>query len=307
MLGCVLGAAIGDALGHPTEFLDPAAIRARWGERGLTGFELWWDGPDGRFAPYTDDTQMAECVLRSLIEQRVGGWDLDRTMGDLAERFVAWMKHPQGGHRAPGNACLAGCQALAAGTPWREAGGPDAGGCGSVMRAWPFGLAWIDDPGRAERDAVAHSALTHRAPIALAACAGLAQGVAAAVRGEDPAEVCRLMTQAAFRYDERTGGMIGWAVSEAREGVEPDVVFDRLRAWAAHEAIAAAAYLFARHPDDPRAAMLEGANTPGDSDSIASIAGALIGARVGLSRLPPEWVEGVERSAELLELGRALA
>ena len=76
----------------------------------------------------------------------------------------------------------------------------------------------------------------------------------------------------------------------------------RLEGWAAHEAIAAAAYVLARHSEDPRAAILEGANTPGDSDSIATLAGALIGGRVGLARLPTEWVSRVERSNELLAL-----
>src|SRR5439155_17604489 len=78
-------------------------------------------------------------------------------------------------------------------------------------------------------------------------------------------------------------------------------------AWAAHEAIAAAVYLFTRHPDDPRTAILEGANTPGDSDSIATLAGSLVGARAGLGALPAEWVRDVERSDELLELARSLS
>jgi ADP-ribosylglycohydrolase len=96
--------------------------------------------------------------------------------------------------------------------------------------------------------------------------------------------------------------MMKQAVEDATTGVEPDVTLDRLRGWAAHEAIAAALYVFVRHPSEPRAAILEGANTPGDSDSIASIAGALVGARCGLGALPAEWVRDVERSEELLAL-----
>jgi ADP-ribosylglycohydrolase len=84
--------------------------------------------------------------------------------------------------------------------------------------------------------------------------------------------------------------------------VGPEVTLNRLRAWAAHEAIAAAVYLFARYPDDPAGAILEGANTPGDSDSIATLAGAMLGARCGVGALPAEWVRDVERSDELQEL-----
>ena len=54
-----------------------------------------------------------------------------------------------------------------------------------------------------------------------------------------------------------------------------------LRGWAADEAIASAVYLFARNKNNIQKAMYEGVNTPGDSDSIATLAGALIGAYSG--------------------------
>src|SRR3954470_10090665 len=74
--GAVLGAAIGDAMGHPTEFSSSVAeIRAKYGPQGVTKFELYWDRGGRHFAPYTDDTQMAEAVLRALLESR--GADLD--------------------------------------------------------------------------------------------------------------------------------------------------------------------------------------------------------------------------------------
>lgn len=300
--GAVLGAAIGDAMGHPTEFLSMAQIHSRFGPDGVRGFALWWTRDGQRFAPYTDDTQMAEIVLRSLIDGRIAGQDLEATMRRIAEGFVGWMRAPQGGHRAPGNACLAGCRALEAGAHWREAGGAKAGGCGSVMRAFPFGLVFADDVERAEHWAVAHSSLTHRDPIALAACAAMAVGTRGALLRTEVPKLLAEMVQAAGRWSAPTAAMMQQAWDEARDGTPPSVTLDRLRAWAAHEAIAAAVYLFARHPDDPRAAILEGANTPGDSDSIATLAGALVGARVGASGLPQAWVAGVERSGALLEL-----
>jgi len=98
--------------------------------------------------------------------------------------------------------------------------------------------------------------------------------------------------------------MMEQAIHEARTGIPPETTLDRLHGWAAHEAIAAACYIFARHPSDPAAAILEGANTPGDSDSLATLAGALTGARCGLDALPPAWVHDVERSDELRGLAR---
>ena len=305
--GAVLGAAIGDAMGHPTEFMSMEDIRSQWGAAGVTGFELWWTRDGVRYAPFTDDTQMAEAVIRGLLDGRDQGLDLDSAMRVLAKHFIEWSKHPQGGHRAPGNACLAGCAQLVHGAPWREAGAPTAGGCGSVMRAWPFGLMFQDDVEKAEQWAVEHSRLTHNDPIALAACAALSVGTALLVRGEDTDVVIPAMVQAAERWCATTARMMEQAVDEARRGVLPDVTLDRLRGWAAHEAIAGAVYVFMRHKDNPQAAILEGANTPGDSDSIASIAGALAGAHCGLSALPADWVRDVERSAELRRLADRIA
>src|SRR5688572_25720635 len=70
----VLGAAIGDAMGHPTEFLSVREIERRFGPLGVQGYELYIEREGVRFAPYTDDTQMAEVVLRTLLEGRAGAW-----------------------------------------------------------------------------------------------------------------------------------------------------------------------------------------------------------------------------------------
>ncbi len=307
MAGAVLGGAIGDAIGHPTEFIGSLArIHEEYGPDGVTGFELFWERDGRRFAPYTDDTQMAEVVLRALLQGRHEGADLDATMRMMATGFIRWSDHPQGGHRAPGNACLSGCRALAHGAHWSEAGGATAGGCGSVMRAYPFGLVFSGDLSKAERWAVAHSRLTHGDPIALAASAAMAVGMARIVSDDPLDTVISEMVAAACRYSPKTAGMMAHAIDDAQSGVPPTVTLDRLRAWAAHEAIASAVYLLARHPDDPRAAILEGANTPGDSDSIATLGGALVGARVGLAAIPTDWVRDIERSEVLLALAASV-
>lgn len=306
--GCVLGAAIGDALGHPTEFVRSfEAIERRFGLGGVKGFVLYWEEDGKRFAPYTDDTQMAELTLLTLVRAREEDWELEQAMPELARRFVEWLHAPQGGHRAPGNSCQAGCRALEAGEAWAEAGGEQAGGCGSVMRAYPAGLVFFDDAEKAETWAVAQSKLTHRAPIAFAACAALARATALCFAGADPARVLEAMIQGAARYDEGTAAMIDAAIRDAQSGVEPTVVLQRLQGWAAHECIAAAAYVYARHHASFSSAVLEAANTPGDSDSIATLVGGLIGAALGASAIPEAWQRDLERTDELSALAARCA
>jgi ADP-ribosylglycohydrolase len=309
ILGAVLGAAIGDALGYPVEFIRSAQeIRDRYGPDGVTGYVRYRQEEGGRrFAPYSDDTQMAEVVLRSLIWSRASSADLDATMRHMAKGFVLWSRQPQGGHRAPGNACMSGCRALGAGDPWYESGAADAGGCGSVMRSYPFGIVFAHDSTRAEAWAVEHSKMTHRAPIALAACAAMSNGVVLALEEPSAEVVVEAMIDAASRYDANSAAMIGEAADRAKRGDDPEVVLARFLGWAAHEAIAAAAYVFTRHPGDPRAALLEAVNSPGDSDTIGTLVGALAGARCGLGALPAAWVLDLERSAELLSLAETVA
>jgi ADP-ribosylglycohydrolase len=300
--GVVLGSAIGDALGYPVEFSSMGAIRARFGAAGVTGYVDYRSSAGRRFAPYSDDTQMAQVVLESLLESRAEQADLDGTMRRLANGFVDWARHPRGGHRNPGAACLAGCEALAAGSPWSEAGEESAGGCGSVMRVYPFALVFCDEAERAEEWAVEHSKLTHRSPIAFAACAAFVCGLLALLRDASSAELCSVMSSAAERHDRETASRLRGAERAALTGEPPESVLRRYPGWAAHDAIAAAYYVFARHADDPRAALLEAVNSPGDSDSIGALVGALLGARHGLERLPTEWVDELERSDELMAL-----
>src|SRR5439155_16606285 len=137
-------------------------------------------------------------------------------------------------------ACLAGASQLAGGVHWSVAGGERAGGCGSVMRAYPFGLILADDPDKAEQWAVEHSKMTHRDPIALAACAAMAIGVALTLHDQEVRSVLEAMVEAGRRYSPETADMM--CVADARSEAKPGVILQRLQGWAAHEAISAAVF-----------------------------------------------------------------
>lgn len=149
--------------------------------------------------------------------------------------------------------------------------------------------------------------LTHRAPIAFAACAAFVRGVLALLADASLDEVGELMSAAAEAHDVETARRLRDARRSARAGEPPETVLTRYLGWAAHDAVAAALYVLMRHPDDARAALLEAVNSPGDSDSIGALVGALVGARRGLASLPTEWVTDLERSPELAELAHRAA
>ena len=175
--GSILGLAIGDAIGHPTEFVGSVrAIRQRWGELGVTDMMPAGRHPAGTF---TDDTQMTICVARALV--RAGRAPLDDMMKILGAEFVAWSRSPHN-DRAPGGTCLQGCRALSSGALWRDAGVAKSKGCGAAMRAAPVGLYFSDDFDAMVRVAAAQSSLTHRHPTGIASSVAAAAPVAFVLR-----------------------------------------------------------------------------------------------------------------------------
>ncbi len=317
--GCFLGLAVGDALGHPTEFIDSvAAIRAKYGPAGVTDFAPAGRHPAGTF---TDDTQMTIAVARAL--SRAGHADLDTLMTTLGAELVAWARSPEN-DRAPGGACMRGCSELEARVPWRSAGVRDSKGCGAAMRAAPIGLYFHDDLDALVRVAAAQSALTHRHPTGIASSVAAAAPVAHVVRhgtlsgalAHTRAAVEKVTTSLLIEVgcDDRTAESIGnremLAILDRTEACldrDTDDVCALLgEAWVGEEAVATALWCVLRAEGDYRAAVLRGANSSGDSDSIACIAGAIAGALVGRDGLPAAWAANVERSGLLVGLAEAL-
>ncbi|MFH1808397.1 MAG: ADP-ribosylglycohydrolase family protein [Pseudomonadota bacterium] len=318
-LGSLLGLAIGDALGYPHEFRRCEQVRREIAPAGLTDFVRLQDprfsrpfftGPDHPPGTFTDDTQMSIALAEGLLDVDPVA-DLDTLMQAIARRFIQWSRS-EDNNRAPGSACMTGCANLGRGVPWREAGVADSKGCGSAMRVAPLGLVsndldWVADTARAS------SLLTHGHPAALEGAAACALMVALARQDLDPTAI---HDEVARRCGGRSPDFDAvWRRVPLAIGREPDetlVEFSRGplclgESWVAEEAAASALYCFWRHPDNYRAAVLEGINTDGDSDSIGAIAGSVLGARVGLAGLPEPWVQGVENSTGLQDLARRLA
>lgn len=289
--GCFFGCAIGDALGYPVEFAHV------YPDNPAVGLNT---SPN----KYSDDTQMTRAVAEGLIRGAQSG-SISTAAEEIAEEFVSWMKNPPGGHRAPGNACMHGCYNLAKGVAWDVAGQPwdpktdtGGGGCGAVMRSAPYGLWHHLDQVEAAEWAAQHAKMTHMAPSAQASAAGIAAAVSQALCHDDP-EFVASTVQLVDCYDKHTGALcrdaINWAIHAGSIEDKMDlIVLDKLRAWSGKEALAAGFYCFFRHPDSFESTVLLAVNSPGDSDSIGAVAGALSGAYLGLSKIPEHWKQAIE-------------
>jgi len=295
-MGMMFGLAIGDAMGWPTEFMKTRDIKAKYGPDGIQ------DLPES--ALYTDDTQMTIAIAEALI--KTGGQDLETIMGAVRDEFIKWRYSPEN-NRAPGNACLAGVSNMERGVHWSESGVPDSKGCGSAMRVAPIGYFYQHDPDKLRKVAQASGLCTHGHRTAVAASVGAAYLVKLALdRVANDTMIQELLaftSGISLEFDEAI-----LKVDQCLDWNDEEKALKALgEGWIGEEAVALALYCFLKYPNNYKKTVLRGANTNGDSDSIASIAGGISGAYLGAAALPSEWMTKIENTAYLNELAIHLA
>lgn len=294
--GIVYGLAIGDALGAPTEFLPLALIKEKYGPSGIQ------DLPEP--ALYTDDTQMTIAITEALID--AGDRDTEVLMEAVKKHFLAWLHSPEN-TRAPGRTCLQGVRNLERGVHWSQSGIAESKGCGSAMRAATIGYYYRNDPQRLREVAHATGICTHGHPAADAACIATACIVRLILEGKP---LDRLI-DGVLEFTAGISNELDEAILKVKECLawpdEEKALSYLGKGWIGEEAVALALYCFLRYADHYRAVVVRGATTNGDSDSIACIAGAFSGARLGIDGIPPEWIRRIEKSDYLSDLAERLA
>ncbi|GAA1988809.1 ADP-ribosylglycohydrolase family protein [Catenulispora subtropica] len=325
--GSLFGLAYGDSMGKPTEFRRFEEIVREYGAGGPT------DLPEG--ALVTDDTQMALAVAEALLEQPAGtALEPEPLTASLVRHFLAWAESPDN-NRAPGMTCLRACGLLSQGAAWADASQRGSKGCGANMRVTPIGLVPLLPASTVAGVAQLQAALTHGHPTALAASDLTAFATRRLLEGMAPADLvsalrdrCREQREVyhgtwlgddLWRVPGRTSPedfiSRGWdECAEALDRlaaalVRPDRDADPCRAtgegWIAEEALATALLCFLMYPDEPVRALGRAAATSGDSDSIAALAGAFAGARLGMAAFPADWAERIEYRDRLARAGAA--
>lgn len=293
----LFGLALGDALGYPTEFMSLSEIKKAYGKQGIQ--EL----PNP--ALYSDDTQMTLALAEGLLDAGVNA-DLDTQINAIGRRFIDWRFSPEN-NRAPGVTCIAGVERFASGIAWREAGIANSKGCGSAMRVAAIGCLYQHDEQKLYEVAHASSLITHGHPAAIAGSIAAAYAVKLALDGVPvPQYLPKIMAftdgisdefEQALRHIGHAGA---WADEEA-------ALAHIGEGWVAEEAVALALYCVIRYPDDYAACVRRAANSEGDSDSVACIAGGIMGARLGLDALPAAWRERCEKREYLRDLAARMA
>ncbi len=340
--GCLLGGAVGDALGYPVEFEKRAAILGRVGAAGVHDFLAVPGMPVGAVS---DDTQMtlftADALLRRADGQADGRADGQAVRALMVDAYRDWyvtqtVAGPESvspraprqhsallgeewlfARRAPGLTVMGSLEAIAAGPAAALVGPADnqSKGCGTVMRSAPFGVVLEWSAEDAFRYAAEASAITHGHPTAHVSAGALAMLVrllvgGAALPGAVRAVVVHVEAQEPTGRAE-TSTMLrqalnpvqGWSFTA--ESVDN---FD-VAGWVAEEALGIAVYCALRFPgrDQIEEAFSFAVTHSGDSDSTGAICGNILGAVHGVEAIPERWRAGVEGRGTIAALAEALA
>ncbi len=326
--GCLLGGAVGDALGAPVEFMEIAQIQRRFGPGGVRDFAPAY----GRVGAVTDDTQMtlftAEGLLRAAT--RLAGRGICHPPTVVHHAYLRWLKtqgenpdlEPQTdlnwhvatdgwlvnipalwSRRGPGNTCLSALRnAQQIGQPATN----NSKGCGGVMRVAPVGL--VAHREHAFELGRATAALTHGHPSGSLSAGFLALLIEEIVSGVsiqaaiNTAKLC-LVTQPKH---EEVLQAVEKAEELAKSAASHHSVETLGQGWVAEEALSIALYCTLAAPSLEEAIVLA-VNHSGDSDSTGAITGNICGALYGMAAIPAHWLRTLELRDEITQIADDLA
>lgn len=279
--GCLLGLAVGDALGAHFEGRSPEGIAQKYRrpqdliDRPPYG-ELW----------YTDDTQMMIGVCETLIAH--GEIDQDELARRFAENFEPNRGYGRSAQlvleamRVGDDHCLLAETLLPGGSF----------GNGAAMRVAPIGLAFRDDLAKLWEQARLSSLPTHLHPLGIEGAQLLALAVALA---------CKATTLDRRAFFEQLESFATWTeyagpLSRAKQIQDRRDLALFGNGVAAADSVVTAIASFALTPDDYGATIGNVILLGGDTDTMAAMAGAISGAYLGIEAIPAHLIGLLETS-----------
>jgi poly(ADP-ribose) glycohydrolase ARH3 len=274
----LIGLAVGDATGAPYEGM-PADMIFRMGP----AYSIV-ETPSDRIRYYTDDTQMAIGVAETLIE--CGEIREEALCAAFARNYDPARGYGQGARRI--------VEAMIEGEDWRSlASSLFPGGSlgnGAAMRVAPVGLMFCDDLDRVAEQAELSVLPTHLHPIGIDGARLIAVAVALATR-DGP------FSRRDFLGELKKRAMteeFQWQLSVAEQLRPDDSLTGFGNSLEAHRSVITAISCFAGSPDSYSGAISRAIGQGDDADTLAAMAGAISGARMGINGIPAHLIESLE-------------
>jgi ADP-ribosylglycohydrolase len=280
ILGCILGTAVGDAIGLPREGLSARRAQRMFGSAPLRHRFILGRGM------CSDDTE--HTVMLALAYLSSAG-ETDRFARDFARRLRWWFARvPAGIGLGTAKACL---RLWLGARPDRS--GVNSAGNGPAMRSAILGLIARDEKHAKELVNVS-TAVTHNDPRAKEGAmviANLSRWISRDTAQREGLEITMLEGV----HDTQLRDNLLLALTVAREGVGPTDFAKQLGqpkgiSGFVNHTVPAAVYCWLLHRDSYRDAVETAVCLGGDSDTVAAITGALAGAELGVEAIPDDWL-----------------
>jgi ADP-ribosylglycohydrolase len=322
--GCLIGGAIGDALGAPVEFMSLNEIKKEYGEDGIQDLEIDEYGE----AEFTDDTQMTLFTIDGLLKEFGNNFNVKkfpklRTIFESYKLWLAtqnypapystknegWLSNLSGLYRrkSPGETCISSIKSNKIGTISNPQN--NSKGCGGVMRVAPVGLLYYKNPENAFKVGADIAALTHGHPSGYLPAGVLSSIIAYIVQGEDIYSSVTKSVDILKKYEnhEETLNSIEKAIYFAKTDIKETEVLDKIGwGWTGEEAIAIAIYSALKYPDNFEKAVKTSVNHSGDSDSTGAITGNIVGAYCGINGINNNWTSKIQDFKSLKRVSQDL-
>lgn len=287
--GCLLGLAVGDAVGTTLEF------RPRGTFEPLT--DMLGGGPFGlRPGEWTDDTSMALCLATSLVER--GGFDAH----DQMLRYCQWA---DSGYLSSNGLCFDIGSTVASalrryqrdGNPYAGSNDPNTAGNGCIMRLAPIPMYFFPDLDAVERFAGESSRTTHGAEECIDASRLFARIICRALLGRPKDEV--------ILGDAESFTSVDSIKAIARGAYRGRSEMDIRGSGYVVQSLEAALWAFAC-TDSFGDAILTAANLGDDADTTAAVCGQVAGAYYGEPGIPSHWLDRLALRSEIARLADEL-
>jgi ADP-ribosylglycohydrolase len=298
--GCILGTAVGDALGLACEGLSRRRQRRLFPD--ISGYHLIL----GK-GMTSDDTEHTLMLAQSLIETGGSGPDLlsMKFTRNFAWRLRFWLLGLPAGI---GMATLRAIVKLWLGFPGKYSGVWSAGNA-PAMRAALIGVCYGQDRDKMSALVRAATRITHTDPKAEAGALAVALAAHLSASRAVPVTPAQYLDELRSLTDIHASGiceLVNSVCSSIAASETGEIYAERIGC--AHgvtgyvdHTVPVALHVWMRHPRDYRAAVTEVIRLGGDTDTTAAIVGALVGANVGKAGIPPQWL------ADLWEWPRTVA
>jgi len=286
--GCLLGLAVGDAVGTTVEFEPRGSFQPLTDMVGGGPFQL-------RAGEWTDDTSMALCLAASLVE--TGKFDAR----DQMNRYCKWFEH---GYMSSTDHCFdIGNTVRNALMEYKHSGNPFSGatnrmsaGNGSLMRLAPVPIFYYPDREKIRQFSGESSRTTHGASEAVEACQLFGEMLYRAFSGAEKEEI---LFGAGNALSEP-------ALQSIADGAYRQKSINQIRGSGYVVACLEAALWCFWKTENYHEAILASANLGDDADTTAAICGQLAGAYYGEKDIPIRWLQKLARRREIAQLADKL-